>query len=212
MNSKAISLETAYALKTPEDNRALYRDWADTYDTGFSAQNDYVLPDHVAEVFCETPAQGLILDAGAGTGLLVESIFRYQTITVDALDISRDMLNVAASKNLYQKTIVADLTQKLIIPDDTYDGIVSSGTFTHGHVGPDALDELLRIAKPNAHFVLAINAKHFEAQGFGAKLTNLSSQIWNFTIQTKNIGWVIWPISSPSTNKSVSSASKPRLI
>ena len=31
-NDNKISLDDAYALKTPEDNVALYRHWAETYD------------------------------------------------------------------------------------------------------------------------------------------------------------------------------------
>ena len=31
-NDPRVSLDDAYALKTPADNVALYRDWAETYD------------------------------------------------------------------------------------------------------------------------------------------------------------------------------------
>ena len=55
--------------------------------------------------------------------------------------------------------------------------MVSAGTFTHGHVGPDALDELLRVARKGAVFVLSINAAHFEARGFAAKFAALEPVI-----------------------------------
>ena len=48
-------------------------------------------------------------------------------------------------KGIYSKSIVGDLTKGLPILDNTYNGIVSSGTFTHGHVGPEALFEITRI-------------------------------------------------------------------
>jgi len=86
-------------------------------------------------------------------------------------------LAVAAEKGLYRDTIPGDLTAKLPIEDGVYDAVVSSGTFTHGHVGPDALDELLRVAKSGAQFVLSINATHFEARGFSAKFDSLEPHI-----------------------------------
>ncbi|MGJ8557897.1 MAG: class I SAM-dependent DNA methyltransferase, partial [Sulfitobacter geojensis] len=97
--------------------------------------------------------------------------------TMDALDISPDMLAVAAEKGLYRDTIVGDLTGRLDIATGTYDAIVSSGTFTHGHVGPDALDEVIRIAKQGAVFVLSINAEHFVARGFQDKFAVLEPDI-----------------------------------
>lgn len=118
-----------------------------------------------------------MLDVGAGTGLLAQSIPIRSMIDIDGLDISPDMLAVAKKKGLYRKTIEADLTGPLDIADGSYAAIVSSGTFTHGHVGPDAIDELLRIARPGAIFVLAINAEHFAARGFDAKLAALDPDI-----------------------------------
>ena len=43
------------------------------------------------------------------------------------------------------------------------------GTFTHGHVGPDALDEVLRVCRRGAVLVLSVNAELFDHEaGFGA--------------------------------------------
>lgn len=171
-------LDAAYALQTPDDNRKLYAIWADTYDAGFAEDMDYRLPELVGAVLAEVyDGTGPVLDVGAGTGLLAERYGRIDQTLMDALDISPDMLRVAGEKNLYRDLIAGDLTATLDIPDNSYAAIVSSGTFTHGHVGPDALDELLRIAAPGAPFVLSINAAHFEARGFAAKFMTLAPQI-----------------------------------
>ena len=37
-----------------------------------------------------------------------------------------------------EKIIEADLTEPIALADDRYAGIVSAGTFTHGHLGPAA--------------------------------------------------------------------------
>ncbi len=171
-------LDKAYALQTPDDNRKLYADWADSYDSGFAREMDYQLPPMVALILAETyQGAGPVLDLGAGTGLIADHMLMRGTMEIDALDISPQMLATAASKGHYRRTIEADLTRPLDIPDATYDAVVSSGTFTHGHVGPDALDEVIRIARPGAAFVLTINAEHFEARGFAAKFEQLAPAI-----------------------------------
>ena len=50
--------------------------------------------------------------------------------------------------------------------DNSIGEIISAGTFTHGNDGPDALDEFLRILKPEGLFVLFINSKFFIRVGF----------------------------------------------
>jgi len=72
------------------------------------------------------------------------------------------MLNNARLKNCYSKIIEADLTKRLLINDNHYGAIVSAGTFTHGHVGPDVLDELLRVTRSGGLFVLTIHYKLYK--------------------------------------------------
>lgn len=181
-------LDAAYGLETPADNQRLYAEWAQTYDSGFAQDMDYRLPQITALVLAEVMAGiGPILDVGAGTGLLAQHFPLRAVFGMDALDISPDMLAVAAQKGLYRETIVADLTGPIDLADETYGAVVSSGTFTHGHVGPEAFDELLRVAKPGAIFVLAINAAHFEARGFDAKFAALAPVIKDLEHRRVNI-------------------------
>lgn len=170
-------LDKAYALETPEDNLALYADWATTYDTGFAIDMDYRLPQIVAEILTEHKPQGPILDVGAGTGLVAQAFPARGSVEMHALDISPEMLAVAMNKGRYARAIQADLTLPLQLKSDTYGAVVSSGTFTHGHVGPVAMDGLLRVARSGAVFVLAINAEHFEARGFTEKFADLETDI-----------------------------------
>ena len=79
----------------------------------------------------------------------------------------------AAAKGLYRNRITADLTGTLDLPDTAYGALVSSGTFTHGHVGPVALAELLRVARPGALFCLGINLEVFDSAGFGSAFARL---------------------------------------
>lgn len=175
------NLGAAYALDGPDDNRRLYGDWAETYDASFAQAMAYQLPAQVARLFAELGGAGPVLDVGAGTGLLAEAL---TAGPIDALDLSADMLRVAGQKGLYRHLIQADLTKPLPPMPEIYNGIVSSGTFTHGHVGPDALDALLEAAAPGALFVLSVNAEHFEARGFADKFDAIATQITDYALHT----------------------------
>lgn len=188
MNDDTPDLSAAYALKTPDDSKRLYAEWASDYDTDFAAGEDYQLHLHIARAFVAAGGQGPVLDVGAGTGLCGAALADLRVGPIDATDISAEMLNVAMTKDIYRKAIEADLTRKLPIAPESYSGIVSSGTFTTGHVGPDAIDALLHIARHGAQFALSINAQHYEAAGFGDKLRALEAgQIENLTLPETRI-------------------------
>tara|TARA_Y100000746_G_scaffold107154_1_gene91634 strand:- start:360 stop:995 length:636 start_codon:yes stop_codon:yes gene_type:complete len=172
-------LNDAYSLKTPQDSINLYKVWASSYDKDFAEKNDYRSPSEIANYFekysneNDTP----ILDVGAGTGLVAECLCMKNKREIDAIDISPEMLDLAKTKNFYSKLIEADLTKNLDIDNDVYGGIVSAGTFTHGHVGPDSLDELLRVTKPNGLFVITIHSKLFKKAGFEKKFNEINNKI-----------------------------------
>jgi SAM-dependent methyltransferase len=165
-------LETAYAIDGPEGARKLYADWAETYDDGFGTTYGYVAPREVARIYRALGADAPVLDVGAGTGLVAAHL---GGLVADALDISPEMLAVAAGKGLYRATIEADLTRVLPLPDGAYGGVISAGTFTHGHVGPEALPELLRVAARDALFVCGTKPDVFDQMGFGSALAGLQA-------------------------------------
>ncbi len=175
-------LDGAYALQSPEDSLKLYSDWAETYDETFAKASGYQMPEAVAEAFVRADGQGPVLDVGAGTGLVGEALRDLGVKLIDGTDISAAMLAEAALKDCYENLFEGDLTAVLGVEDEVYSGVVSAGTFTHGHVGPEAFDELLRVARPNAVFALSINAEHFEARGFAAKFDALKDQIQGLTL------------------------------
>ncbi len=167
-------VDAAYALDGTEDVKALYRDWAGTYDADFIAAMGYVYPREVARVFAERRGVGdaPVLDIGCGSGAVAEAVGG--ETAMDGLDLSPEMLAVAEAKGLYRSCIEGDLLGRLPIADATYGALLSAGTFTHGHVGPEALVEVLRVARPGALLCLGINGAHFEAHGFGNAFDRLA--------------------------------------
>ena len=182
MSSKK-GLNDAYSVKTPEDNIKLYKVWASSYDDDFAKKNEYRSPVLISNYYDKYSNKNdvPVLDVGAGTGLIAEVMNKKNTIDIDAIDISPEMLESAKSKNCYNKLIEADLTKNLDIDNNYYGAIVSAGTFTHGHIGPNALDELLRVTKPSGLFVITIHSKVYVNQNFEQKFQDINEQITDLT-------------------------------
>ncbi|WP_299600932.1 class I SAM-dependent methyltransferase [uncultured Tateyamaria sp.] len=176
------SLDSAYALETPEDSVQLYSAWADTYDSDFARNSDYILHEQVARHFVNTGGFGPVLDVGAGTGLCGAALAARGTEPIDGTDISADMLQMAAAKDIYRTTRVENILEGLDTPDGPYQGAISSGTFTNGHVGPEGIDAVIAAVRPRGWIVLSVNAQHFTASGFDAKLTALEPGIEDLSL------------------------------
>ena len=175
------NLKNAYDLKSPSDNIELYSSWAETYDLDFIDEMQYELHFSVANTFVSNGGRGLILDVGAGTGALAEALLNKAKFKIEATDISKEMLEVAKSKKFYQGSFLSDLTKEIPVDDDHYDGVVSSGTFTHGHVGPNAIHELIRITKPGGLIVISVNEKHWISLDFKSEVEKISKFIHKYT-------------------------------
>ena len=179
-NESSINLEDAYALETPDDNRNLYRNWASTYDDDFALRNKYVYPKSISSIcagLVGTTSQLSVLDIGCGTGIVGTCLSELLiTSIIDGVDISPEMLEVAQSKiradanPVYSQLFEADLTKSISFADAKYDVAISAGTFTHGHLGPDALINVLSVVRPGGRMVVGINKEHFGANGFKASL------------------------------------------
>jgi len=135
-------LDGAYALESPQDNRKYYQRFAKTYDQDFAAGLGYIYPEAVADAFLDLSnlPKGPVCDIGCGTGLVARHLkAKRSDIVIDGVDISADMLAVAANKSLYKNLFEVDLTGDINSLPASYAAIISAGTFTHGHLGPEPL-------------------------------------------------------------------------
>ena len=126
---RPIGLKEAYSVESPDDNRALYAKWADTYESEFTVPRRYLYDRNAAELLCQGfSGSGPVLDVGCGTGLVGEQLRRLGIAVVDGLDLSPEMLSKARSKAaadgspVYRQLIEADLTGPIDIASDTYAG------------------------------------------------------------------------------------------
>ncbi len=167
-------LENAYKLATPDDNKVYYDEFASSYDAEFASALGWHYPKAIASIFRNKATQQdrPIADIGCGTGLVAEAL-GCSPQDIDGIDISDQMLRDAKEKALYRATIKADLTGSLNAIKNDYGAIVSAGTFTTGHLGPQALAALLDIAKSGALFVIGVNKAFFVKAGFAAVIQNM---------------------------------------
>ena len=68
------------------------------------------------------------------------------------------------------ETNVVSLNKPIDVRDNYYDAIMCVGTFTFGHVKPQALDEFVRITKKDGLICFTINEGIFEEYGFDKKI------------------------------------------
>jgi predicted TPR repeat methyltransferase len=166
-------LGAVYAATTPKQVAALYDAWAATYEMEM-ARAGYRHPSIGVALLTRYLPRGAapLLDAGAGTGLVGEWLGIVGYPVVEALDISTGMLRIALAKGIYAGFHQVALGGPLPFADATYAGIISTGVFTTGHVGPEALDELIRICRPGGVIVLTVKDGVW-GTGFSAQLAAL---------------------------------------
>jgi predicted TPR repeat methyltransferase len=178
MVSENKTLDKVYTAKNHTQLMDAYKDWAPNYDTDTVNRFGYVAHVASAEALDKVldNKDAPILDAGCGTGLVGEELVKRGYLTIDALDYSKEMLEVAEQKKLYNRHIQADLSKPLDIPDNRYEAIVCTGTFTYGHVKAHAFDELVRITKPGGIICFTIREGAYEDYGYRQRMLELEQQ------------------------------------
>ena len=170
-------LENAYKLSTPDDNADYYDAFASTYDTDFAEVLGWQYPAAIAAAYRDaaTKADRPIADIGCGSGL-VASALNFPREQVDGIDISAEMLRVAEGKKLYRSLYKVDLTNSLSEIANDYGAVLSAGTFTSGHLGPEPLESLLDIARASALFVIGVKKAFFQEAGFEPVLRDMEAR------------------------------------
>jgi predicted TPR repeat methyltransferase len=150
-------LGAVYAAHDKAEVAAAYDAWAETYEAEMR-QAGYRHPSVGLALLARYLPRGAgpVLDAGAGTGLIGEWLAILGYPEVEALDLSAGMLAVAERKRVYSRLTQAALGEPLPFGDGSFAAVVSTGVFTTGHVGAEALPELFRICRPGGVIVLTV--------------------------------------------------------
>ncbi len=180
-------LKGAYELTDVKSAMSFYSDWAGEYDDRMEGVLGYVAPKLMAEYFATAVPNRTtsILDVGCGTGLTGLYLKSHGFQTIDGIDLNSQMLAKSRARGFYRTLIEADITKHIELPTASYDGIISSGTFTLGHVGAEPIPELVRLLKPGAVLGCTIHREIWAQRGFEEQFAQLEASATLTPIERK---------------------------
>ena len=162
-------LKQSYGLESVDKTRALYRDWAASYDAEIT-ENGYQTPRRCAEALarhCDNH-QVRILDSGCGTGLSGIA-FREQGFTnLHGNDLSNEMIAIAQSRDIYQSVQLVDLHNALDFAVGHYDVIAAVGVISVGHAPASTIAQMFDKLATGGIFIYSINDASIEDGSFTA--------------------------------------------
>ena len=168
-------VDAAYHLDDEASMVEFYRKWAADYDHQMLDELGYISPTKIAQQLSENlpDTRSAVFDVGCGTGLTCVYLADKGYTNLDGIDLSPDMVRVARERGIYRELLVGDVNHRLERDSESYDAVISSGTFTHGHVGPEPIEEIFRILKPGGILACTIHQDLWESMGFESKLESL---------------------------------------
>ncbi len=168
-------VDAAYKIEDEASMVEFYRKWAEDYDHQMLDVLGYESPTKIATQLLQylSDTDSCVFDIGCGTGLTSVYLAERGFQNLDGIDLSPDMVQVAGQRGIYRELLVGDINQALERDDSSYDAAISSGTFTHGHVGPEPLDEIFRILKPGGYLACTVHQDLWESMGFKDKFNAL---------------------------------------
>ncbi|MCP4983648.1 MAG: methyltransferase domain-containing protein [Gammaproteobacteria bacterium] len=164
------TIEAALQLDgDPQNVRDYYEDWAKNYNLDTRSAG-YSGPAIAAKLLSGyLPDLGSrLLDAGCGTGQVGIELRALGYQNIDGFDLSESMSEQAAASGGYQRVLGGiDMMQApRSYPLSDYDAVLSIGVFTLGHVPPEALRVLLRLARTGGIVVISTRSQYYQQSNF----------------------------------------------
>ena len=179
-------IQWVYASATNEELQERYDQWAADYDRDLAEVFAWNGPSNAAAILAkhvDKPAK--ILDAGAGTGLVGESLSQLGYTSLVAIDLSNGMLEEARRKNVYRELYRMVLGETLEFESNAFDAVISVGVFTLGHAPASAFDEMARVTKPGGHVVFSLRTDVYEKDGFKEQQSGMEEAgVWQLAEMT----------------------------
>lgn len=149
---------------------AYYDSWAQNYDADVG-EHGYGLPPMIvqlAQQFRPPTEDTVVLDVGCGTGLVGAELAAGGYRTIDGVDLSPEMIEVARARSIYRSlTAAVDITKPVSPELESHADIVTvAGVFTVGHVPPEALPNVLTMTKPGGFLIVSARDAYYEATNF----------------------------------------------
>lgn len=177
MRGERTPLDKVYAARNEGELADAYSSWSSAYDRETAALG-YCLPFLISGWLARHVPRGAgpLLDAGCGTGLSGPGLSALGYKRIEGLDLSREMLAIAAARGCYQRLECAALGRALPWPDGYFAAFLSTGVFTEGHAPASSLDELARITRRGGHAVFTVRDIVLERGGFRQAFQRLQAE------------------------------------
>ena len=172
-------LKTVYSETSSSNLNKHYKNWANLYDTDMSSWG-YAYPLQLNKILTnklKLKKTIKILDAGCGTGYVAEVLSKLNYKNITGIDFSEEMLAIARSKKIYKKLMCQSLNETIELRSKQFELIICTGVLTSGHVGPSAINELVRLLKPQGFFVCSIAESVYKKNGFEKEIKNLKDLV-----------------------------------
>jgi len=193
MSTSSDNIKFSHKINNIGQLQTFYSSWSKSYDDDVKKCN-YSGPESLIKILVDMfKINGSrIIDVGCGTGLLSDHLDtdKYQ-IEVDGLDFSQEMLDIAKERDyythLYQKNVyLIDENVERI-----YDFAISSGMFTHSHVEPRAIENILHLLTQYGSFMFTVRSSYCEKFNFDDYIKQLQSdkKIRNY-MKIENVSYI----------------------
>jgi predicted TPR repeat methyltransferase len=179
-STQAAWLEKVYTARDMQELADGYDAWAEDYDNDLMSFG-YKIPSVTSGFIGRYVPAGSqpLLDAGAGTGIMGETLSLLGFDNIVAIDLSRGMLEQARKKNIYSELRQMTLGEPLDFPDNMFAATIATGVFTTGHAPATAFEELIRVTRPGGHIIFSVRADAYLEMGYKDKQTELEqSGLW----------------------------------
>lgn len=168
---KSSKLKSVYDKSSVEDQRRIYKDWAETYDADTQENFGWMGFVPASQEFAKRVKEknAHIMDAGCGTGLSGIALAKAGYINIEGRDLSPEMLAKAELTGVYKSLEEIDLTMP-IKTDELYDAVFSCGVFGFGPPFAEHLRHLTAILKPEGYGVITVNGKGWHEKNWAHEL------------------------------------------
>jgi len=153
-------LDTVHGLQNPEELRAHYDEWADSYDAEVM-DNGYATPARIARALAAqlSDLNRPILDYGCGTGLSGAALIQAGFTAIDGADLSAEMLSKARDKGVYRDLWQVHPDTDLPFDPGKYGAITAMGVIGSGAAPAETLDLLVGGLAPGGLLGFSYNDK-----------------------------------------------------
>ncbi|MFP4303420.1 class I SAM-dependent DNA methyltransferase [Rhodosalinus sp.] len=167
-------LERVYRTEGAEEMRRLYDDWAESYDADLRAAR-YATPGRVAQALRSAGAdpEKPLLDFGCGTGLSGEALAEAGFTTLDGVDVSDGMLEVARHKGVYRALDTITEDDAMTDRAGAYATVAAIGVIGSGAAPLAVLDRLWALLPSGGRMGFSFNDHTLQDPAYAAHVAAL---------------------------------------